>query len=47
MFGSRVAQGLRRMNNDEFPVVILSHGKGGSHEVCEMIKGKRDYVCTP
>ena len=27
MFGGRVASGLKRMNDDEYPVIIVSHGK--------------------
>ena len=27
MFGGRVASGLKRMSDDEYPVIIVSHGK--------------------
>merc|ERR1712227_768262 len=48
MFGGRVASGLKRMSDDEYPVIIVSHGKGASHDVCEMIKGESnvDQVMT-
>jgi len=42
IFGGRVAQSLRRMNDDEFPIMIMSYGRGTSHEISEMIRGECD-----
>ena len=41
MFGGRIAQTLRRLNDDEYPILIFSFGRGNAnHETLELIKGK-------
>ena len=40
MFGGRIAQTLRRLNDDEYPILIFSFGRGNAnHETLELIKG--------
>ena len=35
-----MAANLRRMADDEFPVLILANGKGSTNEAMEIVKGK-------
>jgi len=39
MYGGRVASQIKRMSDDEYPVIIVSHGKGVSQDVSELIMG--------
>ena len=45
MFGGRIAQTLRRLNDDEYPILIFSFGRGNAnHETLELIKGFHDTL---
>lgn len=48
MFGSQMATQLRRMSDDDFPVLILANGKGPTNEATEIVKGDHsiDAVMT-
>ena len=50
MFGGRIAQTLRRLNDDEYPILIFSFGRGNAnHETLELIKGFHDtfpFLCV-
>lgn len=39
MFGSQMASSLRRMADDEFPILILASGKGSTNEATDIVKG--------
>jgi len=39
MYGGRVAGQVKRMSDDEYPLIIVSHGKGSSHDVSDLIMG--------
>ena len=48
MFGGRIAQTLRRLNDDEYPILIFSFGRGNAnHETLELIKGWTWYFRFP
>ena len=42
MFGSQMASSLRRMADDEFPILILASGKGSTNEATDIVKGKNN-----
>ena len=40
MFGASLASQLRRMSDDDFPILVLANGKATQNEATEIVKGK-------
>ena len=41
MFGASLASQLRRMSDDDFPILVLANGKATQNEATEIVKGKK------
>ena len=41
MFGASLASQLRRMSDDDFPILVLANGKATQNEATEIVEGKK------